>query len=183
MLITPTTLNKAVVIEMKPISDSRGYFSRNFCRKTLQEHNIHFEVVQANTAYNKYAKTLRGMHYQLPPFGEEKMITCTQGAIYDVIIDLNRESDTFGKSFGIELSASNHLSLYVPKGFAHGYQTLTDDATIHYMVSEMYTPTHEAGVRWDDEVFNIEWPYKEHLLISDKDLAWKNFNASTDGVF
>jgi len=182
MKITPTSLHQAVVIEMKPIQDSRGYFSRTFCRQTLRDYGINFEVVQANTAYNKYAKTLRGMHYQLPPYSEEKLITCTQGSIFDVIIDLNRDSETFGKSYGIELSATNHLALYVPKGFAHGYQTLTEHASIHYMVSQVYSPAYESGVRWNDEAFQIQWPYTEQLNISDKDSLWKDFDARTDGI-
>jgi len=182
MLVQSTPLNAAAVIEMEPIRDDRGFFARSFCKKTLAEHGISFDVVQANMAFNHQAGTLRGMHFQVPPFCEQKIISCYQGAIYDVIIDLNRNSPTFGKSYGLTLSAENRLSLYVPKGFAHGYQTLNDNASIHYMVSEHYTPTHESGVRWNDLAFGIEWPQVEELIISPKDKQWKDFNIDIDGM-
>ncbi|MEX3618288.1 dTDP-4-dehydrorhamnose 3,5-epimerase [Paenibacillus glucanolyticus] len=182
MLVQSTPLNHAVVIEMEPIQDSRGFFARGFCKETLAQHGIFFDVVQSNMAFNHLPGTLRGMHFQVPPFCEQKIISCYQGAIYDVIIDLNRDSPTFGQWFGLTLSAENHLSLYVPKGFAHGYQTLTENTSIHYMVSEYYTSTHESGVRWDDSAFGIDWPRIEELIISPKDKQWKDFNKSTDGM-
>ncbi|MCT1399974.1 dTDP-4-dehydrorhamnose 3,5-epimerase [Paenibacillus sp. LC231] len=182
MLVHTTPLKKAAVIEMEPIQDSRGFFARSFCKKTLAEHGVSFEGVQSNVAFNHQAGTLRGMHFQVPPFCEQKIISCHQGAIYDVIIDLNRDSPTFGKWFGLTLSAENHLSLYVPKGFAHGYQTLTENASIHYMVSEYYAPTHESGVRWNDPAFEIEWPHVEDLIISQKDKQWRDFDFNTDGM-
>ncbi|MGG3508894.1 dTDP-4-dehydrorhamnose 3,5-epimerase [Paenibacillus lautus] len=182
MLVQSTPLNQAAVIEMEPIKDSRGFFARGFCKKTLAEHGVFFDVVQTNVAFNHQAGTLRGMHFQVPPFCEEKIVSCYQGAIYDVIIDLNRDSGTFGKWFGLTLSAENRLALYVPKGFAHGYQTLTENTSIHYMVSEYYTPSHESGVRWNDPAFEIEWPHVGDLIISQKDKQWKDFDLSTDGV-
>jgi len=182
MLIKPVPLHRAAVIEMEPIQDSRGFFTRSFCKRKLEEHGIIFDTVQTNMAYNRHHGTLRGMHFQLPPFCEDKIVSCFQGAIYDVIIDLNRESPTFGQSFGLMLSAENHLSLYIPKGYAHGYQTLTENTSIHYMVSEYYTPSHESGVRWNDKAFGIEWPLTEDLEISKKDDQWKDFNISTDGM-
>lgn len=182
MLVQTVPLDQAAVIEMEPIEDSRGYFARSFCKKTLLEHGLVFDGVQTNMAFNRHARTLRGMHFQLPPFSEDKIVSCFQGAIYDVIVDLNRESPTFGEWYGLTLSAENRLSLYVPKGFAHGYQTLTENTSIHYMVSEYYTPTHESGVRWNDEAFGIEWPLTEDLVISSKDEQWKDFNINTDGM-
>lgn len=182
MLVQLTPLHQAAVIEMEPLQDSRGYFARSFCKKTLSEHGLSFDMVQSNVAFNRHHGTLRGMHFQLPPYCEDKIVSCFQGAIYDVIIDLNRESPTFGKWFGQTLSVENHLSLYVPKGFAHGYQTLTENTSIHYMVSQYYTPSQESGVRWNDQAFGIEWPLKEGLIISSKDEQWKDFNISTDGM-
>lgn len=182
MLVRSTPLNHAAIIEMEPIQDSRGFFARGFCKKTLADHGIFFDVVQSNIAFNHLPGTLRGMHFQVPPFCEQKIVSCHQGAIYDVIIDLNRDSPTFGEWFGLTLSAENRLSLYVPKGFAHGYQTLTEHTSIHYMVSEYYTPTHESGVRWNDGAFGVEWPHVEDLIISPKDEQWKDFNRSSDGM-
>lgn len=182
MIVQPTPLHKAVLLVKEPIRDDRGYFSRSFCKKTLAEHGISFDMVQSNEAFNHSARTLRGMHFQLPPFSEEKIVTCYHGEIYDVIIDLNVASPTYGKWFGVNLSSENGLSLYVPKGFAHGYVTLTDQAGIHYMVSEYYSPSYESGVRWDDPAFGVEWPFSDHLIISKKDSNWKEFCLETDGI-
>ncbi len=182
MIITKTPLNRAVTIELEPIKDERGFFARSFCKKTLAEYGIRFDTVQCNLAFNNFARTLRGMHFQKPPFCEDKIISCISGAVYDVIIDLDRESATFGKWFGITLSAENRTSLYVPKGFAHGYLTLTENAGVTYMVSQYYTPSHESGVRWDDPAFGIEWPFRDHLLLSAKDRNWKDFDRDADGM-
>ncbi|MWC30905.1 dTDP-4-dehydrorhamnose 3,5-epimerase [Paenibacillus sp. MMS18-CY102] len=182
MLVWSTPLHQAAIIEKEPITDNRGYFARSFCTKTLAAHGLPFHMVQTNIAFNHHARTLRGMHFQLPPYCEEKIVTCTQGTLFDVIIDLNRESPTFGKWYGLTLSAENGLSLYVPKGFAHGYVTLTENTSIHYMVSEYYTPSHESGVRWNDPAFGIEWPLTEQLIISAKDEQWKDFNLNVDGM-
>lgn len=182
VIIRPTPLHKAVLIEMEPIQDNRGYFARSFCKKTLLEYGIAFDMVQCNVTMNHHPYTLRGMHFQIPPFCEDKIISCFNGAIYDVIIDLNRQSPTFGKWFGQTLSVQDTLSLYVPKGFAHGYQTLTENAGISYMVSEYYTPSHESGVRWNDSAFGIEWPHRNGIIISAKDEHWKDFNKKADGI-
>ncbi|WJM07855.1 dTDP-4-dehydrorhamnose 3,5-epimerase [Paenibacillus sp. PK1-4R] len=182
MLIHPTPLNKAAVIELEPITDSRGYFARSFCQTEMKAKGINFNMTQSNVAFNLKSGTLRGMHFQKPPYSEDKIVTCFSGAIYDVIIDLNYKSSTFGKWYGVTLSEKNRFSLYVPKGFAHGYKTLTDNTNIHYMVSESYTPSHESGVRWNDEAFGIEWPESEHTIISQKDESWNAFNMKTDGI-
>lgn len=182
MIIQSTPLQDAFIFKQEPIEDERGYFSRTFCRKTLSTHGIEFEMVQSNIAFNRYSKTLRGMHFQKPPFSEEKIVSCFEGAIYDVIIDIRLESPTFGKWFGTVLSKNNMSSLYIPKGFAHGYQTLEDNSSISYMVSENYTPSYESGIRWNDEAFNIEWPITDELLISDKDKNWIDFKIGFDGI-
>lgn len=182
MKICNTSLQKAVTIELDPIKDDRGFFARSFCKRTLAQHGIVFDVVQCNVAFNKCARTLRGMHFQFPPFGEEKIISCSNGAVYDVIIDLNKNSTTFCQWFGITLSAENQTSLYVPKGFAHGYQTLTDNTSITYMVSQYYAPAYESGIRWNDRTFGIQWPFHENLIISSKDSNWGDFNQETGGI-
>ena len=182
MRICRTSLQKAVTIELEPIRDERGFFARSFCKRTLEQHGIVFDVVQCNVAFNKHVRTLRGMHFQSPPFGEEKIVSCSSGAVYDVIIDLNQNSDTFCGWFGITLSAENQTALYVPKGFAHGYQTLTEDAQITYLVSQYYAPAYESGVRWNDRAFGIQWPFQEDLLISSKDSNWGDFDRETGGI-
>jgi dTDP-4-dehydrorhamnose 3,5-epimerase len=182
MLILPTLLHRAMLIKMEPIEDSRGYFARSFCKKTLAEHEIYFDVVQTNMAFNLNKGTLRGMHFQVPPNSEGKIVSCLNGSIYDVIIDINRDSPTFGKWYGVILSEENRLSLYVPKGFAHGYLTLTDRTIIQYMVNEYYTPSRESGIRWDDKAFDIDWPIMDGLIISSKDKQWKKFDLNADGI-
>ena len=182
MIIRQTPLHGAAILELNPIQDDRGFFARSFCKKILSQHHIYFDAVQCNIAFNYHANTLRGMHFQLPPYSEQKIVTCISGSIYDVIIDLNRQSHTFGQWFGVTLSSENQLSLYIPKGFAHGYLTLTENAGISYMVSEFYTPSHEAGVRWNDRAFEIEWPCREGLTISSKDAKWPDFDKSKDGI-
>ncbi|MCM3750206.1 dTDP-4-dehydrorhamnose 3,5-epimerase family protein [Paenibacillus pasadenensis] len=185
MIIKSVPLNNAAVIERKPIQDSRGYFARSFCKKTLAEYGIAFDVAQASVAFNQYQNTLRGMHFQRPPFCEDKIISCVSGAIYDVIIDLNKESSTYGECFGITLTEDNNLSLVVPKGFAHGYLTLQPNTSIEYLVSEYYTPSHESGIRWNDTAFLLEWPITDvsQLIISNKDKQWNDFDLDKNGLF
>ncbi|OXM14117.1 dTDP-4-dehydrorhamnose 3,5-epimerase [Paenibacillus herberti] len=183
MKVKPTPLHKAVIFELEPIEDQRGFFARTFCKKTLAEQGLNFDVVQTNVAFNRHRNTLRGMHFQRPPYSEDKIVSCISGALYDVIIDLNSQSPTFGQWFGVTLTAENRLSLYVPKGFAHGYLTLSEDTTISYMVSQYYTSSHESGVRWDDKAFQIQWPEREGLIISLKDQNWNDFKDSIGSIF
>lgn len=182
MIVHSTPLNGAKLLEIEPIKDQRGYFARTYCHKVLAEHSINFELKQANIAFNEHMLTLRGMHFQRPPYCEEKIVTCYQGSLYDVIIDLNKNSSTFGQWYGVTLSAENQLSLYVPKGFAHGYVTLQARTAIHYMVSEFYTPSHESGIRWNDPAINIEWPQRQNLSISSKDQQWEWFDMEQGGI-
>lgn len=171
MKFTDIGLQGAYLIELEPIADARGFFARAFCANEFREAGLEPTVAQCNISTNHRKGTLRGMHYQLPPAGENKLVRCTRGAIWDAIIDMRPDSPTFGRSYGVELSADNRKALYVPEMFAHGYLTLTDDAEIHYMVSEFYSPGHEAGLHYDDPTFGVEWPIAVEV-ISEKDAAW-----------
>ncbi|OUL30035.1 dTDP-4-dehydrorhamnose 3,5-epimerase [Nostoc sp. 106C] len=166
-----TELKDAFIIELEKKQDSRGFFARSFCAQEFMTHGLRPKVAQCNVSFNYKKGTLRGMHYQLSPAAETKLIRCTKGAIYDVIIDMRPESPTFLSHIGVELTAGNHRALYVPEMFAHGYQALTDDAEVVYQVGEFYTPGYERGLRYDDPFFNIEWPL-EVAEISEKDLNW-----------
>jgi dTDP-4-dehydrorhamnose 3,5-epimerase len=174
MIFTETPLAGAFVIALEPRDDERGFFARAFCRNELAEHGLDSNVVQANLSYNHRRGTLRGMHMQKPPHGEDKMVRCVAGAIWDAIVDLRPDSPTYLKWFGVELSAANRLMLYVPKGFAHGYQTLTDGSEVLYMVTQFYAPGAERGLRWNDPAFGISWPIADPIL-SPKDAAAPDF--------
>jgi dTDP-4-dehydrorhamnose 3,5-epimerase len=176
MIFTETKLKGAYIIEINKLEDNRGFFGRTFCKKEFDTIGLKSNTLQANIAHNKHKGTLRGMHMQLAPFGETKLVRCTRGAIYDVIIDLRVYSETFKQWIGVELSAENFKMIYVPEGFAHGYLVLEDDTDITYQVTQYYTSSHETGVRWNDPAFNIQWP-KEPRFISEKD---RNFPDLSD---
>jgi dTDP-4-dehydrorhamnose 3,5-epimerase len=163
-----TELSGVYIIELEPREDQRGYFARVFCEREFAEHGLVKRYVQCNMSGNPKRGTLRGMHYQLPPHEEVKLIRCIRGAIWDCIVDLRPDSPTFKRWQGFELSADNHKMLYVPTGFAHSYLTLTDDSEVFYMVSEFYAPGSERGIRYNDPAFNIEWPISIEV-VSDKD--------------
>jgi dTDP-4-dehydrorhamnose 3,5-epimerase len=171
-----TSLKGAYVIEVDKIEDNRGFFGRLWCEKEFKEYNLKTNLVQSNVSFSKYKGTLRGMHFQKSPFEETKLVRCTQGSMYDVIIDLRPESPTFTKWFGIELSAKNRKMLYVPENFAHGFVTLEDNSEVYYMVTEFYNDNAEGGIRWNDPSFKIHWP-QEVKLISKKDSNHPNFNT------
>lgn len=181
MIFQETKLKGAFVIDLDLRGDNRGAFARTFCMKEFEEHGLKSTVAQCNLSFNHKAGTLRGMHYQVPPAAETKLIRCTKGAIYDVIIDLRPDSPTYLQHFGIELTADNRTALYVPELFAHGYQALTDGAEVVYQVGEFYTPGYERGIRYDDPAFGIQWPMPV-TVISDKDAAWSPFEKATAGV-
>lgn len=182
MIFTETKLAGAYIIDIEPRRDERGFFTRTWCRREFEEHGLNPTVVQANLSHNIRRGTLRGMHYQLPPYGETKLVRCVRGAIYDVIIDLRPESPTFGQWVGVELTEDNYRMLYVPEQFAHGFQTLTDDADVAYQVSEFYTPGAERGIRYNDPAFAIEWPL-EVTVISQKDQNWPDFRLDAAPEF
>ena len=175
MKFTETPLSGAFLIEPERRSDERGFFSRVFCRDEFTAHGLDWAVTQCNVSFNPKKATLRGMHYQVAPYQEVKLVRCTMGTIFDVIVDLRRESRSLGNWFGLELSAENRLMLYVPKGFAHGYLTLADNTEVFYQVSESYSPESERGARWNDPAFGISWPSQPEL-ISDKDREHPTFS-------
>lgn len=177
MKFTETPLVGAYVLEVKRIEDDRGFFGRSWCANELAEHGLNTNLAQANVAFNYKRGTLRGLHRQVAPHEEVKIVRCTRGAIFDAIVDLRPESKSYTKWFGVELTAENHKSLYVPKGFGHGYLTLEDNSEVHYQVSDFYAPAHEAGCRWNDPAFGIEWPDTRGYLISDKDEVWPDFKV------
>lgn len=171
MRFTETPLRGAFLLDFELREDDRGFFARSFCVKEFEAHGLDPRVVQCNVSYNHAAGTLRGMHLQLPPHGETKLVRCTRGAIWDVIVDLRPDSPTYGQHFGVELSAENHRALYVPALFAHGYQTLTEGAEVTYQVGEYYAPGYERGLRHDDPALGIRWPLPVSV-ISPKDATW-----------
>ncbi|MCB9134316.1 MAG: dTDP-4-dehydrorhamnose 3,5-epimerase [Anaerolineales bacterium] len=175
MLFTSITLPGAYLVDLRRLEDERGFFARSWCAHEAIEVGIDPNIVQCNVSFNKTKGTLRGMHLQIPPFAESKLVRVTRGAIYDVIIDLRPASSTFKQWFGVELTADNRRALFVPKGFAHGFQILEDSTEIFYQMSEYYSPEHARGVRWDDPAFGIQWPL-EATEISPKDRVLPDFD-------
>lgn len=181
MKFTETRLKGAFIITPDLIEDERGFFARTFCRREFEEHGLNPHLVQCNISFNIAKGTLRGMHYQTHPHAEAKLIRCTAGAIYDVVIDLRAQSPTFRQWFGAELSAENRRMLYVPEGFAHGYQTLTDNAELIYHHSAFHSPKHEGGIRFDDPALNIAWPWPVSA-ISPKDQYYPLIDSAFKGT-
>ena len=174
MRFIPTPLKDATLIELHKREDDRGYFARSFCEGEFRAAGLPTRFVQANSAGTRLAGTLRGLHYQTPPHAEAKLVRCTRGAVYDVIIDLRPDSPTHGRWEGFELDAASGRMLLVPEGFAHGYQTLADNTEVFYLVSHPYAPGAEAGIRFDDPALGIEWPLSV-TSISEKDQQWLDY--------
>jgi dTDP-4-dehydrorhamnose 3,5-epimerase len=168
VIFKETALSGAYLIELETVEDERGYFARTFCRNEFAAHGLNTKIVQCSISYNARRGTLRGMHYQVEPSAEVKLVQCVRGSLYDVILDLRPEAETYCRWIGLELSSENRRMLYIPIGFAHGFQTLEDDTVVYYQISEFYEPQHARGVRWNDPAFGIEWPLSEPL-ISEKD--------------
>lgn len=177
MNFTPAAIDGVFVIEMQKHGDERGFFARAFCQKEFGDLQLATNIVQMNDSLSARRGTLRGMHYQLAPRAETKVVRCTRGALFDIILDLRRGSPTFGQTFGVELTAENRRMLYVPKGFAHGFITLADDTEAFYLVDEFYSPEHERGVRWNDPRFSIPWPI-EPVVMSQKDRSYPDFDPA-----
>lgn len=171
MTFEQLSLNGAWLIGFEPREDDRGNFARAFCALEFAKYGLTTTYVQSNISTNKYAGTVRGMHFQRAPHAEVKLVRCIRGAIYDIIVDMRPDSPTYRRSYGVEMSEKNGLMLYVPEGFAHGYQALTEGATAHYMVSAFYAPEAEGGVRHDDPLLDVQWPIPVSH-ISGKDASW-----------
>ena len=167
-----TELKGAYIIELEKFEDERGFFTRVWDKKIMQDQGLKSDLVQMSFSFSKKKGTLRGMHFQKEPFREVKIVKCIQGKIFDVIIDLRVESKTYKKWIGVELSADKQKMIYVPEGFAHGFQTLEENTHVLYQMSNWFSPEHEKGIRWDDKDFNIRWPITD-LIISKKDLSHK----------
>jgi dTDP-4-dehydrorhamnose 3,5-epimerase len=180
MIFIKTELKDAFIVELEQKSDQRGFFARTFCAEEFEAYGLKSTFAQCNLSFNHKKGTLRGMHYQTSPAAETKLIRCTRGAIYDVIIDMRPDSPTFLSHMSVELSADNRRSLYVPEMFAHGYQTLTDHAEVVYQVGEFYTPGYEQGLRYNDLFFNIKWPLAV-TEISEKDSNWPLYQPALVG--
>jgi dTDP-4-dehydrorhamnose 3,5-epimerase len=181
MKFIPTPLTGAYLIEIEPNSDYRGFFARTFCEQEFKHEGLESRFCQINDSFSVRKGTLRGMHYQLAPSSEVKLVRCIAGALYDVIADLRPDSPTFGKWFGATLSAKNRTLMYVPRGFAHGFLTLTNDVETIYLVSVSYAPSHERGLRFDEPWLAINWP-SEPVEISAKDNAWPPFDPEFHGI-
>ena len=175
MIFNKTNFRGVFIIEIEREEDERGFFARIWDKKEFERHNINSKIIQCSISFNKKKGTLRGMHYQVSPYEETKLVRCTRGKIFDVIIDLRRESSTFKQWFGIELSDENHKMIYVPKGFAHGFQTLKNNTEVFYQISEKYMSRYSRGIRWNDKAFKIKWPLKP-TIISKKDYIYHSFN-------
>lgn len=181
MKFNKTPLGGAYTIDLEPRGDDRGFFSRLFCSEEFAQHGIESDVIQANDSFSAHKGTLRGLHYQLAPKEETKLVRCISGTIYDVIVDLRPDSPTFKQWFGAELSAENRRMMFVPRGFAHGFLTLTDNTEVIYLVSESYSKELERGLRWNDPAFNIAWPIAP-TVISERDSNHPNFSMTTVGA-
>jgi dTDP-4-dehydrorhamnose 3,5-epimerase len=172
-----TKLKGAFIIDPEFLKDERGFFARSCCRKEFEQHGLNSDWVQCNISYNKHKGTLRGMHYQIAPCAEAKLVRCTMGAIYDVAIDLRPNSKTYRQWISVELTAGNRTIMYIPEGFAHGFQTLVDNTEVFYQMSEFYAPEYARAVRWNDPQFKIQWPDDERT-ISEKDQKIEDFDPS-----
>jgi len=175
MRFSPTKLNDAMTIEIEPIEDNRGFFARTFCQKEMQEAGISDTLVQCSTSYTKKKGTIRGLHFQIPPVQETKIVRVTAGSIYDVIIDLRPSSSTFLKWIGVELSAKKRNQLFIPPGFGHGFQTLENDIEVFYQMNMTFCPDTVRGIMYNDPFFNISWPFEKPIL-SEKDMSYAPFD-------
>lgn len=174
MKFQETKLKGAFIIDIERLEDDRGFFARAWCKNEMETHGCSADLKQANLSLSSKKGTLRGMHYQVSPYEESKLVRCTRGALYDVIVDLRKDSPTYKEWIGVELTADNRRMLYVPEGFGHGFVTLEDDTEAFYLVTEFYTPGAEQGIRYNDPALGIEWPV-DIEVISEKDASWPDF--------
>jgi dTDP-4-dehydrorhamnose 3,5-epimerase len=174
MIFTPLALKGAFIIDLERQQDERGFFARTWCQREFESHGLGMQWVQCNISFNRRKGTLRGMHYQVDPYAETKLVRCTRGAMYDVLLDLRRDSPTFTQWQAVELTATNGRMLLIPEGFAHGFQTLAHETELFYQMSQFYAPEYARGVRWDDPIFQISWPEAKRI-ISERDRSYPNF--------
>ena len=177
MIFTETKLSGAFIIELERCEDERGFFARSWSRREFEARGLDSRIAESNISFNKKKGTLRGMHYQAAPHGQAKLVRCTAGAVYDCVIDLRPDSQTFTQWVGVELTAHNQLMVHVPDGFAHGFQTLEDGTEIFYEMSQAYVPESSRGVRWNDPVFGIDWPL-EVTAINERDRLYPDYVPS-----
>jgi dTDP-4-dehydrorhamnose 3,5-epimerase len=174
MRFTETAIPGVIIVEIEPHSDERGFFARSWCEREAGLHGLSLETVQCNISFNHRKGTLRGMHYQVAPFEETKLVRCTAGSLYDVAVDIRADSPTFGRHVGVELTAGNRRMLYIPRGCAHGFLTLDDDTEVSYQMSSVYSPDHARGFRWNDPLFGVHWAAPIDV-ISDRDRTYPDF--------
>lgn len=174
MIFTRTIIHGAFIIEPERLEDERGFFARTWCQESFEAHKCNPKLVQCNISFSRAKGTLRGMHYQTFPYQEAKLVRCTMGCIYDVIIDLRPESETFKQSLAVDLTAGNRTMLYIPEGVAHGFLTMAENTEVFYQMSEFYNPNYARGVRWNDPAFGVEWPL-DVQVISDRDQNYPDF--------
>lgn len=174
MIFLPTNLRGACIIDPQRLEDDRGFFARTFCREEFAAHGLKADFAQCNISFNVRKGTLRGMHYQDKPHEEAKLVRCTRGSIFDVIVDIRKESATYRQWISTKLTADDRRMLYIPEGFAHGFQTLEDGSEVFYQMSEMYRPECARGIRWNDPVIDIAWPLP-NPIISARDAGYPDF--------
>jgi len=172
-----TDIKGVFVIEPQMLEDERGFFTRTWCAQEFREHGLNPRLVQCNVSFNKRMGTVRGMHYQVAPYEEPKLVRCTKGSIYDVVIDLRPGSPTFKRWKAVTLAAHNYKMVYIPEGCAHGFQTLEDNSEVFYQISEFYAPEYSRGVRWDDPAFDIQWPPVHARTMSARDRGFPDFHS------
>ena len=176
MIFNETELKGAFLLGLERREDARGFFARTFCAREFQAYGLNPALAQCNTAFTLKASTLRGMHFQIAPHEEDKLVRCTRGAIHDVIIDLRLQSPTYKRHFAIVLTADNRIMIYIPKGFAHGFQTLEDNTEVFYQMSEFFAPECARGVRWNDPAFGIVWP-RANPIMNERDQTYPDFSG------
>ncbi len=182
MIFTEVKMKGVWIIELEPRVDERGFFARNFAKEEFLKNGIEFNIIHVNRSFNKVKGTLRGFHYQQAPKAEGKVLQCLRGRAYDVILDLRKNSKTYGQWVAIELSAEKKNMIFCPKGCANAIQIMENDSELQYFVDEYYSPEHEHGIRWNDPYFKVEWPFAEPTVISEKDANWPLVEASNPPV-
>jgi dTDP-4-dehydrorhamnose 3,5-epimerase len=175
LIFEETPLGGAFVIDLDPLIDERGFFARTWCQREFEAHGLEARLVQCSLSFNNQAGTLRGLHYQAAPYEEVKLVRCTSGAVFDVIVDLRSGSPTFARHYSVVLSSVNRRMLYVPRGFAHGFQTLEHATEVIYQMSEFHQPGSDRGVRWNDPAFGIVWPMIENRSMNERDRSYPDF--------